>query len=422
MTRQLAAADVGGFAEKKRPVSTFTSRGEGCYRLEVRELGLRLDVDRLRRERNELIGELTVSLDWAGAATVDGTLSSADFNLSSARARQDRARLLQLRSHSKPEDVDWQALLETLCLRTIAAERAGQPAVLLRDVPRPSPDETFTVEGFPVLRRHPMMLFGDGGTAKSLLALYVAGSLVTRGWSVLYADWELSGEDHRERLERLFGPDMPAVQYARCARPLVHEADRLGRLVRQHGIDYVIADSVAFACDGPPEAAEVAGRYFMALRSLGVGSLNIAHVNKSDQGDQKPFGSTFWHNGARSTWFMKAGGTTPTGLSVGLFNRKANLGPLRLPIGYEIDFDLDTTTFRRIEVASVDDLAQNMPLWLRIKQAVRSRPLTLAALAEELNAKVDTIDKTTRRHCGVFTRVTGEDHVPRIALVTKEVA
>jgi hypothetical protein len=421
MTRQLAAAEIG-FTDRKQPASTFTSRGEGYYRLEVPELAARLDVDRLRRERNELIGELTVCLDWAGAATVDGTLSSADFNLSSARARQDRAKLLQQRSRSKPEDVDWQALLETLCLRVIAADRAGQPAVLLRDVPRPSADETFTVEGFPILRRHPMLLFGDGGSAKSLLALYVAGKLVERGWSVLYADWELSGEDHRERLERLFGPDMPGVHYARCARPLVYEADRLGRLVRQHQIDYVIADSVAFACDGPPEAAEVAGRYFMALRSLGVGSLNTAHVNKSDQGDQKPFGSTFWHNGARSTWFMKAGDSTPEGLSVGLFNRKANLGPIRTPIGYSIAFDMDRTTFRRIDVASVDNLASDLPMWLRIKQLVRHRPLTLAVLAEELGAKVDTIDKTTRRHRGVFTRVTGDDHVPRIALVAKEVA
>lgn len=421
MTRQVAAAEVGGFTDR-RPASTFIARGEGCYRLEVQELGLTLDVDRLRRERNELIGELTVCLDWAGAVTVDGTLSSADFNLSSARARQDRAKLLQQRSRSKPEDVDWQALLETLCLRVIAADRAGQPAVLLRDLPRPSADETFTVEGFPVLRRHPMMVFGDGGTAKSLLALYVAGRLVERGWSVLYADWELSGEDHRERLERLFGADMPAVHYARCARPLAHEADRLGRLVRQHRVDYVVADSVAFACDGPPEAAEVAGRYFMALRSLGVGSLNIAHVNKSDQGDQKPFGSTFWHNGARSTWFMKAGDTTPEGLSVGLFNRKANLGPLRQAIGYSIAFDMDRTTFRRCDVSGIDELASDLPLWQRIRQAVRHRPLTLVALAEELDAKADTIDRTVRRMRKVFTRLDGDDGVARIALVTRDAA
>jgi hypothetical protein len=104
-------------------------------------------------------------------------------------------------------------------------------------------------------------------------------------------DWELAGEDHRERLERLFGAKLPGVRYARCNRPFVHELDRLRRIVRDEALDYVIFDSVAFACDGPPEAAEVAGRYFQSLRQLGiVGSLHIAHISKADGADQKPFG------------------------------------------------------------------------------------------------------------------------------------
>ena len=79
--------------------------------------------------------------------------------------------------------------------------------------------------------------------------------------------------------------------YARCERPLVYEADRLARIVREHDISYAIFDSVAFACDGPPEAAEVAGRYFRAVRQLGIGSLQIAHISKAENGDKKPFGS-----------------------------------------------------------------------------------------------------------------------------------
>jgi len=61
----------------------------------------------------------------------------------------------------------------------------------------------------------------------------------------------------------------------------------------------VILDSVAFACEGPPEAAETAAAYYWALRLLGVGSTSIAHITKAEGGDQKPFGSAFWHNGAR---------------------------------------------------------------------------------------------------------------------------
>ena len=75
------------------------------YRLTVPALGIALELDRLRRERHELTGELAVSCEWRGAKTVDGLLSVADFNVSSARARQDRARLLAERSQS--EEFDW---------------------------------------------------------------------------------------------------------------------------------------------------------------------------------------------------------------------------------------------------------------------------------------------------------------------------
>ena len=60
--------------------------------------------------------------------------------------------------------------------------------------------------------------------------------------------------------------------YACCERPLVYEVDRLQRICRDERIEFCIFDSVAFACDGPPEAAEIAARYFRAVRGTG-GSL-----------------------------------------------------------------------------------------------------------------------------------------------------
>ena len=174
-----------------------------------------------------------------------------------------------------------------------------------------------------------------------------------RGLSVALFDWELAGDDHRDRLERLFPDGMPRILYARCERPLVYEADRLRRIVRENGIDYSIFDSVAFACDGPPEAAEVAGRYFRAVRQIGGGSLHIAHVNRSENADEKPFGSAFWHNGSRATWFVKRAdeGAESDVISLGFFNKKANLGRLQRPAGFTVSFADERTTFRRMEVA-----------------------------------------------------------------------
>src|SRR5437764_9155580 len=98
---------------------------------------------------------------------------------------------------------------------------------------------------------------------------------------------------------------MPGAYYTRCDRPLTAEAERVARLRAEYDAAYIVCDSVAFASDGPPEAAETAQRYFQCIRRIGVGSLHLAHTNKSEDSDKKPFGSAFWHNGARATWNVK---------------------------------------------------------------------------------------------------------------------
>src|SRR6185369_3527639 len=108
--------------------------------------------------------------------------------------------------------------------------RNGKPAVDLRALSKATSDDTLEIDGLSLLRRHPSIIFGDGGAAKSYTCLYLAGRLAERGMQVALFDWELAGEDHRDRLERLFGPDMPKIIYARCERPLVYEVDRLRRI------------------------------------------------------------------------------------------------------------------------------------------------------------------------------------------------
>jgi hypothetical protein len=389
-------------------VFDFQVVGDGHYRLIVPDAGLQFDVDRLRRERHELIGELTVRCDLPGARTVDGVLSIGTFNLSSPTARTQRSKLLRENSDS---ELDFTLFLEALCLRTITAERTGQPAVLLRDVPPPASDDVLLVDCFPLLMRHPVIVFGDGSTAKSYYGLYLAGRLEQEhGVRVGLFDWELAGEDHRDRLGRLFGDTMPAIRYVRCVQPLVHELDRLRRIVRDEGLDYVILDSVAFACDGPPEAAEVAARYFQSVRQLGIlGSLHIAHISKAEGADQKPFGSTFWHNGARATWNVKLAETVPGSnqITIGLYNRKANLGGLRPAVGYEISFTDDTTTFKRVNVADVSDLAGHLSVRQRMAHLLRRGAMSPDVVAEEIGADPETVKRTARRYKKQFTVIPG---------------
>ena len=180
-----------------RAPRTFGPVGDSSYQLTDPALGIQLTVDRLRRERQELIGELAVRCDLAGARTIDGFTSVADFNLSSAQARATRAKLLAERSEAR--DVDWFSFVEELCVRTIAAERQGAPSRPLHLIERAGADVLFDVDGWPLLRDHPTILFGDGGSLKSMLALYAAGTLSRQGVPVGFCDWELTGHEHRDR-------------------------------------------------------------------------------------------------------------------------------------------------------------------------------------------------------------------------------
>ncbi len=218
---------------------------------------------------------------------------------------------------------------------------------------------------------------------------------------------------------------MPDILYVRCERPMTAESDRLRRIVQEERIDYLVCDSVAFAADGPPEAAEVAAGYFRALRRIGVGSLNIAHTTKGENGDAKPFGSTFWHNGSRSTWYVKRSAASPDGseLTIGLFNRKANLGRLASAVGYRITFADDRTTFALTDVREVADLAARLPIWQRMAQLLRGGSMTVADIAEELGEHVDTVKKAAQRGDGrQFTKIPGPDGIYRIGLAARDVA
>lgn len=378
------------------------------YSFECPGLGLTFIADRLRRDRQELIGELTVKCELAGARTVNGNLLTGDFNFSSVRARQDRAKLLRERAQTDGQ-FDWFGLLEDFCQRVFECERTGDPAVRLRDLAQPDRGDDIKIDGLSFPRRHPSILFGDGGAAKSLTALYIGGILAQRLPVALF-DWELCGDDHRDRYGRLFGSGMPPnLYYRRCERPLVSEIDSLRRIVREHAIEYAIFDSVAFACDGPPEAAEVAAQYFRCVREIGtIGSLHVAHISKAENGDQKPFGSAFWHNGARSTWFVKSVEQTgnDSTLQLGFFNRKANLGPIRPPASYIVTFG-PSITFECADISDNQELAGKLTIKQRMVSVLKRGSMTVQEIADEIDERVESVQKSVKRNNKHFIVLAG---------------
>lgn len=382
---------------------------------------IQFECNRLRRERHELIGELLVRCGRPEAQTVNGVLTLADFNFSSLRARQDRARHLAERARTNAKEIDWYGLLEEFCQGVFELERAGAPSIDIWELPEKREIDDFAIDGLAFPRRLPSILFGDGGCAKSYLCLYLAGRLAMQGVKVALCDWELSGEEHRERFGLLFGSQhpRPSIKYCRCEAPLVYEVDRLQRIIREDKIQYAIFDSVSFAADGRAEEHETCMKYFRCCRQLGIGGIHVAHTNRSEEADKKPFGSAFWHNGARCTWFAKAEPESSDILDLGVHHKKSNLGPLRPSVLYKIQFTHQSTTFNRVSVLDTPAIAEDVKIWQRVYELLqRTGPMTFFAIAEELELKIDTIRKTVKRKNALFhTIFGGSGEQDQVALV-----
>lgn len=406
-----------------RLVGDFSS-AQGVFRLEyAKPACVVIEMDHVHSERGgEVKGEVSVYSTSRGSQQL---LHRSNLTLSGIRSRQELGNYLTKRTPG--EHLDWTTFIETASVETIAAFRAGEPAVLLRDL-QPPTEAGYALHPI-VLDDEPTIWFGDGGDGKSLLALAAAAVIgsgrddILPGFSpgrkrrVLYIDFEFTGREHRDRLERVCGPSMPDVLYLRCDGALTYEVDRIQRVVRDWGAEFLVIDSVAFACHDAPETSIAAQEFFRALRRVGLGALCIAHVTKSEAGDQKPFGSAFWHNGARATWYVKRDGDGER-ISLGLFNRKANTGPKFPAQGFSIAFtpDRGPITFSRNDVADVPALAERLPLTARIIAAVRRGPLTYVELAEETGASAEVVRKTMKRRDGTFIEVILQDGITRWGL------
>lgn len=376
-----------------------------------------IEVEYVRDHRGEVSGEVSVT----STAPSGGLVHVARVNLLSTRSLSEFAGHVAKRSNGS-SSADWHQLIAVVAVETVQRFRRGEPAVLLRDV-IPAEDAGYIIPPLAV-GRMPTILFGDGGSAKSMLAL-AAAATITSGHPYLglepstvttvgYLDWEMDGHEHRARLARLCDGDLPGIVYIPCARPLADDVDRIRREVIRHGIGYLVVDSVGLACDGPPEAAEVAIRFFGAIRELGLGSLLVAHVNRS--GDtERPFGSAFWHNGGRLTWYAKLEADAAGSTTVGLFCKKANTGPKPSPLGYRIDWG-EQIAITRTDVRNIPNLADHVPLRYRIEGELRTGARTYADLAAGLGVGVDAVRMAIKRGPDRFQQVIGPDGITRWGL------
>jgi hypothetical protein len=360
-----------------------------------------LDLSHLHEGREGITAELLVT------SAIHGAIHWGRLNLLSTPARAGLVKTLERTAPVAP----WALVLERACRLTALHVRAGAPVVCL--MPRRAPTTRHVIAKL-VLAGETNVLFGDGGSGKSLLALALAvaastgtplpGGLVPTAppRRVLYLDYESCQEEHEDRLAGLLAglevTEAPPILYRQMVRPLADDAAFLRAEISQHAIDLVIVDSLAPACGAEPEGADAAVRTFTALRSFGpVTRQVIAHVSKAgaDQrtGPTRPFGSVFVQNLARNVWEVRKADDDSEHLVLGLYHRKFNSGRRLPPFGLRIETDAATTTLHAHDMGREPDLVARASLTQRLLTALRPGAFTTA----ELTASVGGPELSVRR-------------------------
>jgi hypothetical protein len=364
-----------------------------------------LDLSHLHEGREGIQAELLVT------SAIHGEIHWGRLNLLSTPARAGLVKTLERAAPVAP----WALVLERACRLTALHVRAGAPIVCLW--PQRAPAARHLIAKL-VLAGETNVLFGDGGSGKSLLALALAvaastgqalpAGLVPSGppRRVLYLDYESCQAEHEDRLAGLLAgltiTETPPILYRQMVRPLADDAAILRAAVSEHQIDVVIVDSLAPACGPEPEGADAAVRTFTALRSFGaITRLVVAHVSKAgaDQrtGPTRPFGSVFVQNLARNVWEVRNADAESDHLVLGLYHRKFNSGRRLPPFGLRIELDASATTLHGHDMGQEPDLVARTSIAYRMKQALTTGARTIPELVDETTGSKATITRTLRR-------------------------
>jgi hypothetical protein len=293
---------------------------------------------------------------------------------------------------------DWFEVVEYICIKTLNHFRQGEPVVRLgmrEDIP-PLEYQLYPL----VLKNEHNVLFGDGGTGKSYVSALIATliqynkehlGLVPQQGNVLIADWEtseLTWERRINAIKRGLGLEGSAFFYRFCERPLVDDIEEIQRQVADNNIQVIIVDSAGLAAGLEGDFHASAIKYARALRSLRITSITVDHITKNE-GD-KPFGSVYKHNIARSAYKIRhVQNPGESDLYIGLYHTKANEGPRLKPRGFHLQFDGDEFTLKKVtfgylDISEVPELADELPIRDRLCTLLSRAPMTITEMAEEL--------------------------------------
>jgi hypothetical protein len=287
-------------------------------------------------------------------------------------------------------------------------------AMKFSDMEAPAP-RRYLLEDL-VLAAYVTLLYGDGGVAKSLLALALAVAVSggSRKWlgrgvescPVLYVDFELDAEEQSRRVRQLCrGQDLDTppdnlFYMSALGHPAKEAFASALDACKEHEVGLIVVDSLGPALQGDAEAArDVIGffqRSIEPFRVEGVAVLIIDHQSRlqASQSYQSKgaFGSVFKTNLARSVIQAQATERGEGTLTVRLRQKKHNFGPLVEPFGVKLSFSEEAVSLEAIEL-DASELAEEATLNAtdRVKLALESGPAYPWEIAEQTGLAVKTV-------------------------------
>jgi len=286
-------------------------------------------------------------------------------------------------------------------VRFIEMEVPGPRRYLLKDI---------------VLTPYVTLLYGDGGVAKSLLALALAVAIAggskrwvgreVEGCPVLYLDFELDAEEQARRVHQLCrgqGLDAPPedlVYMSALGHPAGDAFTAALSACKEHGVGLMVVDSLGPALQGDAEAARDVIGFFQKsvepFRTEGIAILIIDHQSRLQAGQsyqsKGAFGSVFKTNLARSVIQAQATERGEGTLTVRLRQKKHNFGPLAEPFGVTLSFTEEAVSLETLEL-DASELAEEATLNStdRVELALEGGPAYPWEIAEHTGLAVKTV-------------------------------
>jgi hypothetical protein len=228
------------------------------------------------------------------------------------------------------------------------------------EIDPPGPRE-YLVEGL-APKAHTTTIFGDGGSAKSVLALSL-GTAVAGGsgmwmgrevqnYPVLYCDFELDADEQRRRAYQvargiyLDKPPHDLLYVSGLGQPASEVLMGCLDVCVREGVGMLIVDLLGIALEGDAGDARDVIRfhhdYLDPFRAASITLLVIDHQGKTQAGERyqsrRTFGSVYKENLARSVLQVEPGDRGKGLLTVKLRQTKHNFGPKAEPFGAKLTF------------------------------------------------------------------------------------